>query len=181
MGYTNPEPLRGKHSFGDFASGDADLDEWLRKYSRHAEHAGSARTFVSCQDGVVAGYYATAIGQVGPDEATERLLQGQAAGRPVPVIVLSRLAVDRRHQRKGLGRSLLYDAMVTCVVIAERVGVAAIVAHTNDDAAGFYDTFGFEESPTDPLHRLLLMKDLRALLEEAGIEPSPSGYVMTAE
>lgn len=43
---------------------------------------------------------------------------------------------------------------------------AAVVAHSHDDAAGFYDKFGFEESPTDPLHRILLMKDVRALLEE---------------
>ncbi|HEX4307447.1 MAG TPA: GNAT family N-acetyltransferase [Solirubrobacterales bacterium] len=175
MGYTRPKPLRGKHDFGDFCCGEADLDEWLRKYSRHAEHAGSARTFVSCLSGVVVGYYATAIGQVAPDDATERLLQGQAAGRPIPVIVLARLAVDQRHQRKGLGASLLHDALLTCVVIAERVGVAAVVAHTNDGAAGFYDNYGFEESPTDPLHRILLMKDMRVLLKEAGIDPAPAG------
>jgi ribosomal protein S18 acetylase RimI-like enzyme len=171
MGYSRPEPLRGKHDFGEFSCGEADLDEWLHKYSRHAEHARSARTFVSCSSDVVVGYYTTAIGQVDPDDSTKRLLKGQPAGRPVPVLVLARLAVDRRHQHKGLGRSLLYDALLTCVVIAERVGVAAVVAHTNDGAAGFYDNYGFEESPTDPLHRILLMKDVRALLTEAGVDP----------
>ncbi len=169
MGYTRPEPLRGKHDFGDFCCGEADLDEWLRRYSRHAEQAGSARTYVSCHAGVVVGYYTLAIGQVAPDDATSRLLKGQATGRPVPVIVLARLAIDRGHQREGLGTGLLEDALIGCSVIAERVGVAALVAHSHDGAAGFYDSFGFEESPTDPLHRILLMKDVRALLEELGV------------
>lgn len=42
----------------------------------------------------------------------------------------------------------------------------AVVAHTDETASGFYDRFGFEAAPTDPLHRILLMKDLRLLLDE---------------
>ena len=30
--------------------------------------------------------------------------------------------------------------------------------------------YGFEESPTDPLHLLMLMKDVRAFLQRHGIE-----------
>ena len=169
MGYTQPEPLRGKHLFGEFCCGDLELDDWLLRYSRHAEAARSARTFVTVCDGSVVGYYALAIGQVDSEAATPRLKQGQPTDRPVPVVLLARLAVDRGHHRKGVGQSLLLDALLQCSVIAERVGVAAVVAHTNDDAASFYDQFGFEESPTDPLHRILLMKDLLLLLEEMGI------------
>jgi GNAT superfamily N-acetyltransferase len=118
----------------------------------------------------VVGYYALALGQVHPEDATERLLKGQPAARPVPVLVLARLAVDREHQRHGLGRSLLQDALLRCDMVAESVGVRAVVAHAHDDAAAFYDLFGFEESPTDPLHRILLMKDLRLFLEELEVD-----------
>lgn len=111
------------------------------------------------------GYYALAIGQVQAEDATKRLLKGQPAEQPVPVLVLARLAVDREHQGRGLGRSLLQDALLRCDVVSESVGVRAIVAHAHPEAAGFYDLFGFEESPTDPLHRVLLLKDLRQLLE----------------
>ena len=34
----------------------------------------------------------------------------------------------------------------------------AVAAHANEHAGGFYDRFGFEASPTDPLHRILLME-----------------------
>lgn len=168
MAYTQPEPLRGKHNLGDFCSEEDAVDNWLHRHARHAEAAGSARTFVTTDGEHVVGYYALAIGQIGPDHATDRLLKGQPANRPVPVLVLARLAVDRRHQRKGLGTSLLQNALLRCVGVAESVGVRALVAHANEHVSEFYDQFGFEASATDPLHRILLMKDLRLLLDEFG-------------
>jgi GNAT superfamily N-acetyltransferase len=167
MTYSQPRPLRGKHDLDSFASGDASLDSWLQRRARHAEAAGSARTFVTTLNGEgVVAYYALAIGQVEPADATERLLKGQPAGTPVPVLVLARLAVDENHQGRGIGRSLLQDALLRCDVVSESVGVRAVIAHAHPRAGGFYDRFGFEESPTDPLHRILLLKDLRRFLAE---------------
>lgn len=168
MVYTQPEPLRGKHEPGDFCCGEDALDNWLHRHSRHAEAAGSARTFVTTDGEKIVGYYALAIGQVEPGDATDRLLKGQPTKRPVPVLVLARLAVDRKHQNGGVGRSLLQDALLRCSVVAESVGVRAVVVHANDGVGAFYDRFGFEPSPTDSLHRILLMKDLRLFLEEVG-------------
>ncbi|HEX5982671.1 MAG TPA: GNAT family N-acetyltransferase [Solirubrobacterales bacterium] len=165
MAYSRPESLRGKHHLEEFSSGDESLDSWLLRRARHAEGAGSARTFVTADGRRVVGYYALAIGQVQPEDGTERLLKGQPAAQPVPVLVLARLAVDREHQGRGLGRSLLQDALLRCDAVSESVGVRAVVAHARPEAAGFYDHFGFEESPTDPLHRILLLKDLRRFLE----------------
>jgi predicted N-acetyltransferase YhbS len=114
----------------------------------------------------VVGYYALAIGQVEPGDGTERLPKGQPMHRPVPVLVLARLAVDQKHQERGVGRSLLQDALLRCPGVAESVGVRAVVAHAAEEAGGFYDRFGFEASPTNHLHRILLMKDLRRFLDD---------------
>jgi GNAT superfamily N-acetyltransferase len=168
VGYSPPGPLRGKHDLNGFASGEDALDNWFHRYSRHAEAAGSARVFVTTDGKRVVGYYALAVGQVEPSVATERLLKGQPAKRPVPVVILARLAVDRGHQGKGVGRSLLQDALLRCADAAELVGIRALVAHANEHASGFYDQFGFESSPTDSLHRILLLKDLRRFLDEVG-------------
>lgn len=165
MGYSQPQPLRGKQDFSEFVSGEISLDSWLQQHARHAEAAGSARTFVTADRKRVVGFYSLAIGQVQPDDATRRLLKGQPAGQPVPVIVIARLAVDREHQKRGLGRSLLQDALLRCDQVADSVGVRAVVAHALPGAAGFYDYFGFEKSPTDPLHRILLLKELRRFLK----------------
>jgi predicted N-acetyltransferase YhbS len=142
------------------------LDLWLHRYARHAEDAGSARTFVTTSAGAVVGYYALTVGQVGAADATDRLLKGQPQGRPVPALILARLAVDRGHQGEAVGRSLLQDAFLRCMAAAENVGARAIIAHAREGASTFYDRFGFEVSPADPLQRILLMKDARAFIEE---------------
>jgi predicted N-acetyltransferase YhbS len=164
--YTYPEPLRGKHDRGDFCCGDEELDAWLHRYARHAEAAGSARTFVTTSGGKVVGYYALTVGQVGAEEATERLLKGQPRGRPVPVLILARLSVDTGHQGKGVGWSLLQDAFLRCMAASENVGARAIIAHPRGDADSFYDRFGFEASPANPRQRILWLEDARAFIEE---------------
>ncbi|HEX5592655.1 MAG TPA: GNAT family N-acetyltransferase [Solirubrobacterales bacterium] len=166
MAYSRPEPLRGKHDADGFCCGEEALDNWLHRHARHAEAAGSARTFVTMDGEKLVGYYALAIGQVEPNDATERLLKGQPSKRPVPVLLIARLAVDRQYQGQGIGTSLLQDALLRCAAAAEIVGIRAVAAHANEHASGFYDQFGFEASPTDPLHRILLMKDLRRFFDE---------------
>lgn len=168
MGYTAPEPLRGKHELGGFNCGEESLDSWLHRHSRQAEAAGSARAFVATDGMRVVGYYALVVGQIEPREGTARLLKGQPAGRSVPVVILARLAVDRRHQGQGLGRSLLQDALLRCTTAAQSVGIRAFVVHAHAEAREFYERFGFEPSPSDPLHLILLMKDIQRFLEEVG-------------
>ncbi|MGE3541198.1 MAG: hypothetical protein AB7N91_27670 [Candidatus Tectimicrobiota bacterium] len=47
---------------------------------------------------------------------------------------------------------------------ADIAGIRALATHANDDAArAFYERFGFVPSPTDPLHLLILLKDLRRI------------------
>ena len=168
MAYTRPEPLRSKHDFGEFDCGEQSLTEWIHRYARHAEAVRSARVYVTTDgESTVVGYYALTVGEVDPAKGTSRLLKGQPPGQSVPVATLARLAVDRVHQGRGLGRSLLQDALLRCANAAQQVGIRALVVHSHEEAAGFYEGFGFEPSPTDPLHLVLLMKDIERFLGNA--------------
>jgi GNAT superfamily N-acetyltransferase len=87
----------------------------------------------------------------------------------VPAILIARLAVDREHQRAGLGLSILEDVMLRCLDAAEAIGARVLLVHAKHEAAkARYMQYGFEESPTDPLHLLMLLKDVRAFLERHG-------------
>lgn len=172
MAYRPPEPLEKRHRLDDFDRGEPALDEWLKRHARAAHSSGSARVFVTTlEDGeTVVGYYALAAAQVAPEAATERALKGQPRTRPVPAVLLARLAVDREHQRAGLGRSLLQDGMLRCLDAAESIGARVLLVHAKRDAAkAWYLRYGFEESPTDALHLLILLKDIRALVERRGV------------
>jgi GNAT superfamily N-acetyltransferase len=124
-----------------------------------------ARVFVSTSvAGGVAGYYALCTGGVEHINAPERIKRG-VARHAIPVMILTRLAVAQVHQGGGLGRALLRDALRRVASVSEEVGVRALLIHAKDQRAkDFYMSFGeFEDSPTDPLHLFLLMKDLRKL------------------
>jgi GNAT superfamily N-acetyltransferase len=169
VAYRRPEPLARHHELDDFACGEPALDEWLKQHARAANASESARVFVVTTDddpATAVAYYALAAAQVEPTEATARARKGQPSRRSVPAVLLARLAVDERHQRAGLGRSLLQDALLRCVTAADSIGVRVLLVHAKHERAkAWYEQYGFEESPTDPLHLMMLMKDVRAFVE----------------
>ena len=172
MAYRPPAPLEKHHRLDDFDCGEPALNEWLTRHARGAHASGSARVFVTTlEDGeTVVGYYALAAAQVAPEAATERALKGQPRMRPVPAVLLARLAIDREHQRAGIGRSLLQDVMLRCLDAAEAIGARVLLVHAKHEAAkAWYLQYGFEESPTDPLHLLMLLKDVRSFLQRQGV------------
>jgi ribosomal protein S18 acetylase RimI-like enzyme len=169
VAYSRPEPLQRGHDRSDFSCGEPELDRWLRDYALAAHASDSARVFISTDGQRVVGYYALAAAQVTPEDAGERALKGQPRDRAVPAVLLARLAVDRAHHGQGLGRSLLQNAMLRANEATEELGIRLMLVHAkNERASGWYKRFGFEESPSDPLHLILLMKDLRAFLSSVG-------------
>jgi predicted N-acetyltransferase YhbS len=156
------------HRTESFRSGALSLDEWLHRHALQSHRSGGSRVFVTTEtDSDVAGYYALAAGAVMSREAAARVLRGLAGNQPVPVVLLGRLAVDARHQGQHLGRSLLLDAMTRVIEASELIGIRALLVHAIDrDVRAWYAQFGFEPSPTHPLHLLLLMKDIRTTLED---------------
>jgi GNAT superfamily N-acetyltransferase len=166
VAYRRPEPLAKQHHLDQFDCGEPALDDWLKRHARDAQASGSARVFVASLED---GENVLAAAQVAPDEATDRALKGQPRARPVPAILLARLAVDQTHQRAGLGRSLLQDALLRCLEAAQAIGARVLLVHAKHDAAkAWYLQYGFEESPTDPLHLMMLLKDVRAFLQRQG-------------
>ena len=162
-----PAPLDPKYNCDAFDCGDDALNSYLRRYALQNHRSGAARTYVATRDQRVVGYYTLAYGAVSHEEATTRTRSGLAR-HPIPVLVLARLAVDLCEQCKGIGKGLLKDALMRAMQAADIAGLRAVVVHAKDDAAGaFYLKFGFEPSPLDELHLMLLMKDLRRVLAES--------------
>ena len=162
--FTRPTKLTGDDDVASFDCGQADLNEWLTRYAYTSQRSGMATVFVTnpADESAVAGYYALATGGVEHAEAPLRIARG-IPRHPVPVIILTRLAVDISAQGQGVGRTLLRDALIRVANSAEEIGVRALLIHAKDGSArDFYVRQAeFEPSPTDPLHLFLLMKDLR--------------------
>jgi len=88
------------------------------------------------------------------------------ARHPVPIMLLARLAVSTAWQGRRIGAYLLRDAMLRTLQAADIGGIRAFAVHAKDEPAKrFHEHFGFEPSPTDPLHLFRLTKDLLRSLE----------------
>lgn len=164
--FGDPEPLNAEHHLEGLTCGVAALDLWLPRHASQAAASGSARTYVTVDatQTRVAGYYALAAASIEPEVATSRARRGMPR-HPIPAVLLARLAVDGSVQGLGVGAWLLDDAMRRAAAAAETLGVRLLLAHAVDERArDFYERFGFQASPTDPLNLQLLIKDVRASL-----------------
>lgn len=101
------------------------------------------------------GYYTLANTSVALDELSEE--QARKMPRyPMPAAMLSRLAVDQRMQRKGLGQRLMADFFRRIYTVSMHSGVAFIVVDAKDEqAAKYYQELMFIPSKHNPLRLLL--------------------------
>lgn len=156
------EKLKRGHPVDAFGSGEPALDRFLVKHALQSQQAGASTTYVALVGSDIVGFYSLAFGQVEYDGAPERLTKGLAR-HPVPVILLARLAVASDRHGQGLGAGLLKGAMLRTLQAADIAGLRAILVHAKGERArAFYTHFGFVPSPTDPLHLMLLIKDVRS-------------------
>lgn len=155
-----PRPLDPADDLVEFDSGNEVLDAWLRSRALHNESEGASRTYVVVADSRVIAYYSLAVAAIPHAQATGRSRRNMPD--PIPAMLLARLAVDRTRQGRQLGANLLRDAIRRTLAAAEIAGIRVLLVHAIDDAArGFYQHFGFEPSPTDPMHLILVLKDAR--------------------
>ena len=158
------EKLHRSHPIDLFTCGKEELDRFLKRFALGNQQANAAQTYIALHDTDVIGFYSLVVGEVAFIDAPERLTKGLAR-HPVPIMLLARLAVSSSWQGRRIGSYLLRDAMLRTLQAADIGGIRAFAVHAKDDPAkSFYEHFGFEPSPTDPLHLFLLTKDLRRSL-----------------
>ena len=160
-----PELLSPEHSVENFDSGEPSLNEWLRKKALKNQVRGASRTFVLCESNQVIGYYCLSAGAIAHKEAPKKHTRNMPD--PLPVLVLGRLAIDKKYHNSGLGSSLLRDAMLRAVNVAKDTGVFAILVHAlSESAKRFYLSRGFIESPLQPMTLMMTMKTIVSVLQE---------------
>jgi GNAT superfamily N-acetyltransferase len=158
------EKLRADHELSQFDCGKDELNRFLKRFALTNQQAQSAQTYLACQGSRVVGYYSLVFGSVAPEQTPERVKKGLAR-RPIPVMILARLAIEQGMQGQGLGQGLPKDALKRTVRAADIGGLRAVLVHAKDDAArAFYEHFNFEPSPTDPYHLFILTKDIKRII-----------------
>lgn len=163
MPLSAPEPLADKHELAEFTSGEASLDDWLKRRARGNQASGATRTFVITENLRVIAYYAIASGAVSHGDAIGKFRRNMPD--PIPIALLGRLAIDRAWQGRGLGRAMFRDCASRVASAADTIGIRGILVHAiSEQAKVFYLALGFEPSPLDPMTLMVTLSDIRAAL-----------------
>lgn len=162
---TPPSPITTDHQLSNFDSGELSLTDWLKKRALKNQASGASRCFVVCSGTEVIGYYSLSAGAISQEGAPKAMRRNMPA--PLPILLLGRLAVDKRYHNQGIGQALLRDAMLRAVNVAGEAGVFAMLVHTlTDSAKQFYLSRGFIESPLQPMTLFMTIATIRAILAE---------------
>jgi GNAT superfamily N-acetyltransferase len=155
--------LTEAHDASGFDSGEAVLDDWLRKRAFSNQQMAASRTYVVCPTGTltVIGFFALSMGQILAQEVTGSMRRNMP--KFIPAVVLGRLAISRDWQGRGLGRALLTDVVARAQLASAEVSARLVIVHAISPAAeAFYLRHGFTRLPGDrPTFALDLVKLMR--------------------
>jgi ribosomal protein S18 acetylase RimI-like enzyme len=151
------EPLGSHHDRAAFSCGEPALDAYLQRQASQDIRRRVAQVFVAVGDTPekIAGYYSLSAASFEKDELPPALAK-RLPHYPVPAAVLGRLAIDRRQQGRGLGETLLLDAIRRVVRASRTIAVYAIIVDAKTERAqAFYQRYGFRTFASEP-RRLFL-------------------------
>lgn len=158
------EPLSDSHDLADFECGKPALDDWLKTFARANQRQDFTRVMVIHEDGKIVGYYGLAPSAIDPSAAPRRVRTGRPPD-PIPCLLIGQLAVDRRHQVRGIGSMLVADAFRRCIMGADIIGGRAIVVRAVDPEAELYwQSWGFVAARDNPSILMRSIADIRTAL-----------------
>ncbi len=165
LNLTPPAPITPNQELAYFDSGELSLNEWLKKRALKNHATGASRCFVLCADKDVIGYYSLSAGAISHEAAPKSMRRNMP--NPLPVLLLGRLAVDKRYHNQGIGQALLRDAMIRAINVSGDAGVFALLVHAlSDQAKQFYLSRGFVESPLQPMTLIMTIETVRSIFDE---------------
>jgi ribosomal protein S18 acetylase RimI-like enzyme len=165
-----PAPLDPRrHLREEFDSGEAVLDEWLRRYAGQNRRRDTAATWVITDANDVVVAYAS-VAMTGIDRSAAPDALAKHAPDPVPALLLGRLAVDRRYANLGIGTTLTAHVLATAVELNEKAACRAVVVTAlNRHARDWWERLGFrpfDPDQPDDLDLYMLTSEIEATLRE---------------
>ena len=159
------ELLQAHHDRNSFDCGKALLNDFLRNQARQNADRNVGVTHVAVESigaTEILGYYTLVTRTVDRELIpTKHLARG-----PVGVVLLGRLAVDLKSQKRGLGKLMLLTAIRKTADAAKVLGIHSLVLDAMDESArNWYLSleWGFSSLLDDPLHLFLPIQIIQKL------------------
>ena len=155
----------------NFDCGDEPLNNYLKRHAwTNQEKISIGVSYVAVDEDAprtVLGYFTLAMASVPREKFPKKHVRGLPP-YDLPLILLARLAVDRRFAGRGLGHGLLSEALRVSLRVADEVGCRAIVTDAYRDRIGWYARYGFVPiagaAESGPQRMFLDLRTVRAAL-----------------
>lgn len=159
------EPLNSSLNKKDFNCGKEMLDNYIHFQASQDVRRKLCVVFAMFEDTTIIGYYTLSSASV-PAELMPEVIKKKMPDsyEALPVTLLGRLAIDEKFKGQGLGGIILLDALKRSYEIASKSlgSIGVVVNPLDNDAASFYQKFGFVSLP-DSGKMYLPMSDIAQL------------------
>jgi len=158
-----------------FDCADEPLNNYLRRHAwANQQKSSIGVTYVAADEAVprtVLGYFTLATAGIPRDAFPKKYVRG-LPHYDLPLILLARLAVDRRFSGRGLGHALISEALKIALRVADDVGCRCIIADVYHDRLDWYARYGFVALeggvPGGPQRMFLDLRTVRMALKGGG-------------
>ena len=158
-----------QYDLKSFDCGKEGMNKFLSRYAVKNKSLGISATWVLPSESEdiaaasIAAYYTLAASTLSREVIP---VESKLPAYPVPVVLLARLAVDRKFQGQGLGEKTLVQALRHAVALCER-GLPAfglVLDVLDEDALAFYQKFDLFDVLTDnPMRLFVSMNTLKRI------------------
>jgi ribosomal protein S18 acetylase RimI-like enzyme len=162
------EALGAIHDRASFSCGVPALDRYLRELATQDIRRRVSNCFVALDaTGKIAGYYTFAATSLPLTELSPEQAKRLPRYPSFPACLIGRLAVDQGFRDRGLGGSLIVDAIARAMR-AEPAIFALIVDAKDEVAVGFYEHHGFHRFASRPMTLFLPIAEAARRLAATG-------------
>jgi GNAT superfamily N-acetyltransferase len=138
--------LEERDEVENFDCGDEPLNIYLNRHAWDNQAKGSIGvSYVAVDEDalrLVLGYFTLAMASVPRAAFPKNYVRGLPPYN-LPLILLARLAVDRRFAGRGLGHALISEAFRISIRVADEVGCRCINTDAYRDRISWYAKYGF--------------------------------------
>ncbi|MFA4936001.1 MAG: GNAT family N-acetyltransferase [Candidatus Methanoperedens sp.] len=138
------EPLTERHELIFFDSNNLELNDFLKNDALGDQENMTSRTYLCFWDKSIVGYLtlvADTLEVEGVDKSDK--IDGYPY-RKYPAIKIARLAVNRRLEKRGVGRYILLAAVGKAISVSNDIGCRYITVDSKPESTGFYEKHNFK-------------------------------------
>jgi ribosomal protein S18 acetylase RimI-like enzyme len=126
-----------------FDCGNDELNIFFKKYASQNQfkhYIGT--TYIAIIDNTIVGFVTISASSIKIDDYEN--MDQKLPKYPLPILRISRLAVDKNFQNKSIGKELLKFVLNLSLQQKEQFGCIGVVVDAKDEAVDFYTQFGFK-------------------------------------